>query len=193
MFLDERSRRGQDLLGSPPARRPGTLPSLQSLGAETLPGDDGPVRYFHAGYLQPGSPIKCSVRNLISRNTRLQKSYPFRQAQLFRHQEMKTEMAWLLEKIKISGFVSEAESLGEVPFPLGSPTSFMCYGRGALLDARKMNALTIHDRHFGGLVTRISASAWVPDLVATAGPAAWVLRNMDPGLMPELYEDLNPI
>ena len=24
-------------------------------------------------------------------------------------------------------------------------------------------------------------------------PAAWVLRNMDPGLMPELFEDLDPI
>jgi hypothetical protein len=30
--------------------------------------------------------------------------------------------------------------------------------------------LTIHDRHFGGVVTRSSASAWVPDLVAAAGP-----------------------
>src|ERR1700752_3078679 len=35
-----------------------------------------------------------------------------------------------------------------------------------------MNALTIHDHHFGGVVTRRSASAWVPDLVAAAGPRA---------------------
>jgi hypothetical protein len=35
-----------------------------------------------------------------------------------------------------------------------------------------MNALTIHDSHFGGVVTRRSASAWVPDLVAAAGPRA---------------------
>ena len=35
-----------------------------------------------------------------------------------------------------------------------------------------MNALTIHDPHFGGVVTRRSASAWVPDLVAAAGPRA---------------------
>ena len=35
-----------------------------------------------------------------------------------------------------------------------------------------MTALTIHDRHFGGVVTRRSASAWVPDLVAAAGPRA---------------------
>ena len=35
-----------------------------------------------------------------------------------------------------------------------------------------MNALTIHDRHFGGVVTRRSTSAWVPDLVAAAGPRA---------------------
>ena len=35
-----------------------------------------------------------------------------------------------------------------------------------------MNALTIRDRHFGGVVTRRSASAWVPDLVAAAGPRA---------------------
>src|ERR1700751_3586343 len=48
----------------------------------------------------------------------------------------------------------------------------MCYSRGPLFDARKMNALTIHDRHFGGVVTRRSASAWVPDLVAAAGSRA---------------------
>src|ERR1700757_4228883 len=48
----------------------------------------------------------------------------------------------------------------------------MCYSRGPLFDARKMNALTIHDRHFGGVVTRRSASAWVPDMVAAAGPQA---------------------
>src|SRR5215510_7665251 len=35
-----------------------------------------------------------------------------------------------------------------------------------------MNALTIHERHFGGVVTRRSASAWVPELVAAAGPRA---------------------
>src|SRR6201987_1646216 len=35
-----------------------------------------------------------------------------------------------------------------------------------------MNALTIHDHHFGGAVTRRSAFAWVPDLVAAAGPRA---------------------
>ena len=35
-----------------------------------------------------------------------------------------------------------------------------------------MNALTIHDRHFGSVVTRRSASTWVPDLVAAAGPRA---------------------
>jgi hypothetical protein len=35
-----------------------------------------------------------------------------------------------------------------------------------------MNALTIHDRYFGGVVTRRSASDWVPDLVAAAGPRA---------------------
>ena len=33
------------------------------------------------------------------------------------------------------------------------------------------SALTIHDRHFG-IVTRSSASAWVPELVAAAGPRA---------------------
>ena len=35
-----------------------------------------------------------------------------------------------------------------------------------------MNALTTYDHHFGGVVTRRSASAWVPDLVAAAGPRA---------------------
>ena len=35
-----------------------------------------------------------------------------------------------------------------------------------------MNALTIYDHHFGGVVTRSSASAWVPDLVAAPGPRA---------------------
>jgi integrase/recombinase XerD len=30
----------------------------------------------------------------------------------------------------------------------------------------------VYDRHFGGVVTRRSASAWVPDLVAAAGPRA---------------------
>jgi hypothetical protein len=33
------------------------------------------------------------------------------------------------------------------------------------------SALTIHDRHFG-VVTRSSASAWVPELVAAAGRRA---------------------
>ena len=32
--------------------------------------------------------------------------------------------------------------------------------------------LTIHDHHFGGVVTRRSASAWVPDLIGAAGPRA---------------------
>jgi hypothetical protein len=41
------------------------------------------------------------------------------------------------------------------------------------LTPEKSNALTIHDHHFsGGVVTRRSASAWVPDLVAAAGPRA---------------------
>jgi hypothetical protein len=35
------------------------------------------------------------------------------------------------------------------------------YGRRPLFDAGRMDALTIHDRHFGGVVTRSSASAWV--------------------------------
>ena len=35
-----------------------------------------------------------------------------------------------------------------------------------------MNALTIHERHSGGVVARRSASAWVPDLVAAAGQRA---------------------
>jgi hypothetical protein len=35
-----------------------------------------------------------------------------------------------------------------------------------------MNALTTYDRHFGGVVTRRSASVWAPDLVAAAGPRA---------------------
>src|SRR6516225_10196829 len=40
------------------------------------------------------------------------------------------------------------------------------------LTPKNMNALTIHDHHFGGVVTRRSASGWVPDLVAAAGPRA---------------------
>jgi hypothetical protein len=48
----------------------------------------------------------------------------------------------------------------------------MLYGREALFDPRKMNALTIHDPHFGCVITRTSASAWVPDLVVAAGPRA---------------------
>jgi hypothetical protein len=34
------------------------------------------------------------------------------------------------------------------------------------------SALTIPGRHFGGVVTRSSASAWVPELVAAAGSRA---------------------
>ena len=34
---------------------------------------------------------------------------------------------------------------------------------------RKMNVLTTYDSHFGGVVTRRSASAWVRDLVAATG------------------------
>ena len=44
--------------------------------------------------------------------------------------------------------------------------------RQIILKVTKMNALTIHERHFDGVVTRRSASAWVPELVAAAGPRA---------------------
>jgi hypothetical protein len=43
-------------------------------------------------------------------------------------------------------------------------------------DTKKMNALTTYDSHFGGVVTRRSASAWVRDLVAAAGLRRFRLR-----------------
>ena|SRR5215472_7858663 len=56
--------------------------------------------------------------------------------------------------------------------PVWVSSGYVSRERLEFVTPEKSNALTIHDHHFGGVVTRRSASDWVPDLVAAAGPRA---------------------